>query len=373
MVKRLSDFSGRAQRSDVKSLKTAVSAMLIVSALAWATSTCFTPWALAEDVPQPMSTPDTSPSIVAAEPAFLSLPALDLEESGDRPKEVHVGDEIHLKTSAAGFDPQGAKLGVPEGSDPIDELGWDLLGDAPLTRPSVTTQPNLPAKDFSFLAVPLKPGKLTLPSLEIKDASGKSVARTNPFTLQVVSAIRAGDKQPQTPADIRPPVGLAFPWWVIVAMAVLVSLLLAALIYGLYRLNLRKRAALPPVEKPPEPILPEDQMALKAIDEVEKQGLLLQGRFKLHYFTVSEILKRYVGQRCEFDALESTSYEMISELKNRRLLSEAATHQLQNLFEHMDRIKFTDYVPSQDEGEAIIREGREFVMSTRRVEGPNAL
>jgi len=53
--------------------------------------------------------------------------------------------------------------------------------------------------------------KAEIPSLQISTPDGKRVGRTQPFTIDVQSAIAADDQKPQQPVDPRPPVSLNFP------------------------------------------------------------------------------------------------------------------------------------------------------------------
>jgi hypothetical protein len=222
----------------------------------------------------------------------------------------------------------------------------------------------VPSGEYRVKATPLKPGHFTLPSLAIKNAAGKALARTNPFTLDVESAIRADDPKPEEPVDLRPPVSLRFPWWVLVLGGIVLALLLGGGIYAFYKYRARK--AKPKPLAPAEPPKPEDEVALAAFADLERTGPLRRGEFKAHYFKVSEILKTYIGARYRFDAAESTTREMISLLEERRALSDQQIDKLESLFERLDLVKFTDHVPMPDEGLRLLGLARDFVMLTRR-------
>ena len=216
-------------------------------------------------------------------------------------------------------------------------------------------------------AVPIKPGQLTLPSLAIVDRkSGKSVARTNPFKVTVESAIRKDDPQPQTPAGLRPPADLVFPWWVLVLLGALALAVVAGIIYGLYRWS-RKNRVPAETKELPKPLLPEDEEALNALTDLEKGGALTRGDFKNHYFRVSEVLKRYIGRRYDFDAPESTTAELLMQLDQIWGRSNPDWRaQVRELFLRMDVVKFTDYLPTPDDASKIIPEARKFILSSRR-------
>jgi len=199
----------------------------------------------------------------------------------------------------------------------------------------------------------------------VLDESGKPVARTEPFSFQVTSTIKSDDPKPQEAVGFRPPVGLAFPIWILLLLMLGGALILAGVTWAINRwLQKRKAFKLPPIpEGPPKT---EDQAALDDLEELEKQGLVKRGQYKVHYFRVSEITKRYIGKRYAFDAPESTSREVIITLEEKKLIGDDWIDRIETLFEKLDRAKFTDHVPDADEGAAVLAEVRKLVLSTRK-------
>jgi hypothetical protein len=317
------------------------------------TSSTFS-WADADPQPSPSAKLDMN---------FLLLPAYELEPAANPDPKVtqtperRVGDEIVLHVADLAI-PQGSsgplKIELPPGTQPLNDEGWEIFTKSE-------------GADLKLIAVPLKAGKLTLPSLAIQDAAGKSFARTNPFRVEVKSAIRPDDPKPQEPADLRPPAELAFPWWAIALMTIGALLVVGATGYSLYRWSKGKRAIPAKVVEPPKP---EDEEALASLAQLEKSGALERGEFKKYYFGVSETLKRYIGRRYDFDAPENTTREMMENLRQawaRELGGEQKKlTELAELFEQLDRVKFTDHVPASIESQGIVHIAREFVRATRR-------
>jgi hypothetical protein len=286
--------------------------------------------------------------------AFLSLPAYDVEfvdQSIKKP--IRVGDSFVLQLVGL-----PAELAMPLAIGPADasdlariqEEGWTLLG----------------AKgDSSFLVVVLKPGKLTLPSLLIKDSKGASIGRTNPFVVDAETAIRPDDPKPEAPVGSRPPVGLHFPWQAMILVAGFFLLVLVAVLYALVRWSRGKRVLVAP-QIPSGPPKTPDESALEAFAELEEQALMKRQLYKNHYFGISEILKRYLGERYEFDALESTTHELMQALETKTLLTPGVLGQLKDIFEALDQVKFTDFVPSIEEGGTALFRARDMVNQTKK-------
>ena len=288
---------------------------------------------------------------------FWALPAegepvrvVPLELSGERPGELKVGDRLDFRVTGVKRT-EGMKIELAL-KDARAAGQWALLIKD--------------SEDLEFTAVPAKAGTLILGPLEIKDSAGAVVAGTEPVQFDVVSAIDPEDKKPEQPEDIRPPVGLGFPWWIVIISAFITLLLAAAVVFAVVRWSARRKGAKLP-EMPKAPPKPEDEEALAALSALELKGLLRGGGHKLHYFAVSEILKRYFGRRFGFDALESTTSELILRLDDGMHATDKILDRVEMLFSRLDRVKFTDHVPPDEEGAAVINEARKLVTDTRRV------
>ncbi|HLE01017.1 MAG TPA: hypothetical protein VJB59_12190 [Bdellovibrionota bacterium] len=295
--------------------------------------------------PVQQASPTTSPSPLA-ESELLQLPSFDLDWAENPPETIQVGDRLSLKIAGAA---PASSVDPAQMSESLFDQGWDVSSENGVT------------------AIPLKAGALTLPTLPLRDGSGRLIGRTNPFSIQVGSAIRPDDPKPQEPAPMRPPVGLAFPWWVLLIAGVLFGVLLAAFFYAFHRWRKRGRVVAP---KPVEPPKPEDVVALAALAELEKRNLMKGGQYKAHYFGLSEIIKTYVGSRYRFDAIESTTTEILRCLENRETLGDSTLDRLESLLTRLDFVKFTDHVPNGGDGIQVLEDARHLVLTTRRTPPP---
>jgi hypothetical protein len=309
--------------------------------------------------------PVTSPSPLATDRPFLSLPAYDLERisapvpagspTPDAAK-AFVGDRVELQVQ--GMKASGGKVELPKGAEELFEDTWTLDVGAEEKTPGVR-----------FSARPLKPGSLTLPSLLVSDSAGKAIGRTNPFSLEVVSVVSNPEEKP---VDIRPPLEVGFPWWVVFA-AILGVLILFGIIFFIVRRYFWDVKVKKEPEPPNEPALPEDEWALRELDLLYRAELLQKGDFKRHYFRLSEIMKTFLGSRFGFDALESTTRELIEMMRRREVLgarNETALENVQAFFEKLDLVKFTDYVPPAEQGSSLLNEALQFVKTNRRPPEP---
>ncbi len=303
-----------------------------------------------------------SAKISAESPRVYEVERLDHLKPSERPR---VGDRLVMRIRGV---PADAQWGWLDRDLNAQESGWE----------GVEKQSGIgSAGEFQFSVIPIRPGQLTLPPMLLKDQAGHELARSSPLLVEVVSAISPQDPQPDQPNDLEPPVGLQFPWFWVASLSVVIIALFVAAGLGLWRWRKQRRA---PEKIASEPILPEDQVALSRLLELEQKNYSAQREYKKHYFGISEILKAYVGSRFRIDAREATTREMVLALTELKGLdgslisgvsqgigvSEAQIGDLKKLFTILDRVKFTDFQPDGVESVQVLEEARKWVQNTRR-------
>ena len=138
--------------------------------------------------------------------------------------------------------------------------------------------------------------------------------------------------------DIKAPVAIAsgweWLWWTLGALAV------AAVVAGLLRWWLKKRAAVPPAS-----VLPPHVRARKKLAE----ALALIGLPEPFVVAVSGALRVYLEERLEFRAPERTTEEFLHELGDTPLLSARQKGSLGDFLTACDLVKFAKYEPGEAE------------------------
>jgi hypothetical protein len=114
------------------------------------------------------------------------------------------------------------------------------------------------------------------------------------------------------------------------------------------------------------PAVPEDQTALEALSALEAEGLPARGRFKEFHLGLSEILRRYLGERYGILGLDMTSEELYQALA--RLPSEGLSlNDLSWVCAQGDLAKFAKAAPTVDDCRQALQLVRQLVVRTRRV------
>ncbi|MEI9953573.1 MAG: hypothetical protein WDO74_32475 [Pseudomonadota bacterium] len=248
--------------------------------------------------------------------------------------------------------------------------GFRLLSDSPeakaleregfaLPDPEGTAGPKLERSEqgeratttvrISVVPLPAKPGRheLVLPPLPIavSRASGELLTVcTVSHTVLVEDPIA---NTPNAPPRGNPAPRRQLEVWTTakhVAIAVLIALLVGALGALLISRWLRRPKKLPP---PPPPRPPWD-VALEALHDIRHAGLTREGRFAEVFDRVSDVLRRYLGDRYGYDGLESTTREALSALRQTTPKIEDLPG-IEGFMRDADLVKFARLTPSEGE------------------------
>jgi LPXTG-motif cell wall-anchored protein len=249
--------------------------------------------------------------------------------------------------------PQVESLGpaVRDSIPPFEILRIDTL--------AATRDGGVRHQSWTFRLTTFDSGKTIIPPVQFwYKAMGDTLQRsafTNPVFLSITTIPfdPKGDIK-----DIKPP--LNAPWMFGDFLPYLIALgilLLAALAYYYYRKRKKKQEE---ALLPSKPALPPAQAALTALRILEEKRLWQQGKIKEYYSEVTEIVRRFLEGQFRILALESTSDEIMQQLKS---LPEASPllKEFGAFFTTADLVKFAKYEPTPAEDDYELRWAYEIV------------
>ncbi len=159
-------------------------------------------------------------------------------------------------------------------------------------------------------------GKKELPTLtfDVQEPDRAGSVQVDGPDVEILGTLPKDAEQNGAQAyDLKPPEEVAVRSWRLLYL--LAGILAAtALAYGLYRLWKRPRAAPRVPVAAPKPL---HARTLEKLEALRAEDLPGQGRVREYYFRLSEILRGYLGERYSFEALESTSTELLEALRKR--------------------------------------------------------
>ncbi|MBL8919713.1 MAG: hypothetical protein JNJ54_12670 [Myxococcaceae bacterium] len=205
-------------------------------------------------------------------------------------------------------------------------------------------------------------GKQRTPTLELElaDPAGTVKMPVSGTEVEILSTLPPDAKdQGADFYDVRKPEELPVRTWRLI-WALLIGLAVALASYALFRWLNRPR---PVVTAPAKPREPAHVRARTALDALAAQNLPAQGRVKEFYFRLSEIIRSYLGEVYAFDALESTTPELLEALRARHtpgLPMEA----LKDFAYQSDFVRYAKQEPGPDECKGALELGYRIVHST---------
>lgn len=169
-----------------------------------------------------------------------------------------------------------------------------------------------------------------------------------------------------TTKDIKPIVGplqvKSGRNWVLWTLAIGLVLLAAAIYF------FRNRGKAPEPVHPSEPTRPPKEVALEALQQLENEKLYANGDMKQHYIRLSEIMRRFLAEHYQFNALEMTTTRIIK--RSERYLQNPLLHtQLKDLLRTADLVKFAKTTSTEAEALENLNIAKNIVMLAR---GTNA-
>ncbi len=180
-------------------------------------------------------------------------------------------------------------------------------------------------------------------TLQISDQGQAGEVAVRGVSVEGVSTLPAdADEKGEDLYGIQPPVDVPVRSWRLL-WAALVALGVAGLAYAALRWW-RNRPAPPAVVVPPEPL---DVRIRAALDALRAEDLPGKGRFRELYFRLSEILRAYLGERYEFDALECTSAELLDAVRGLPTPG-FPFEELRQFSDDSDLVKFAKSEPTVD-------------------------
>ena len=169
--------------------------------------------------------------------------------------------------------------------------------------------------------------------------------------------------------DIKPQKTLPFKLGEItgyIAWSIVGILLLLALLYAARRILAHYGKSFGTIFKPAPPMPPHEE-AFAALERLRVLNLCADGKHKLYYSTLTDILRTYIVRRFDVGAMEMTSDEIIESMRGVEL-QQKQSMDLTMILREADLVKFAKAMPESSEAEAVMRAAWEFVDATKPVE-----
>jgi hypothetical protein len=113
-----------------------------------------------------------------------------------------------------------------------------------------------------------------------------------------------------------------------------------------------------------KPIIPPHLIALEKLKKLEDEKLWQKGEIKKFHIDLTDIIREYMESRYNMMAVESTTAEIIDQLRN-YLDDRIIIEKVREFLELSDLVKFAKLIPIPDENEKCMKVAYEFVDLTK--------
>lgn len=144
-----------------------------------------------------------------------------------------------------------------------------------------------------------------------------------------------------------------------------IALIVLALVVWLVVWYVRRYKARRGVVVKPGPQIPPHVVAIKALEELGHRKLWQNGKYKLYYTSLSDILRAYIAGRWGVGAMEMTTDEIIAALRDVELSIDSRAN-LVAIMRTADMVKFAKAEPAAEENEDNFTKAYYFVENTKQ-------
>ena len=237
-----------------------------------------------------------------------------------------------------------------EGIEVIEEYDWDTLD----VNGDVVLQKNikLTSRDSGFYWVPPLAISFVESGRRTSKSTNKIPLTVNPFPIDSPQPrdIKGIKKEPLKLEDF-------IPLFIVLGIAIFLGL--GAYFYWKHR----KKAEV--VVAPPA-VIPPHEIALEKLHKLEEQKLWQQGEIKTFQSELTFIVREYLENRFDIQALESTTEEIVFDLKAKDI-NDQHKEQLTSMFRMADMVKFAKAKPPADVHSRLLEEAEAFVRNTKKI------
>lgn len=207
---------------------------------------------------------------------------------------------------------------------------------------------------------------LYIPPFEF--VSGADTLSTNSLALRVVVPFDSIEVDPTKFADIKTVIEpdfvfMDYIWWIITPLLILLIAALSFYGYKYYQKHKSDR----PVEVKQEKKLPAHVIAMNALQALSDKKLWQSGHDKQFQTELTDILRQYIEDRFNVNAMEKTTDEILDELYELSEQQKSSLTSLKQILQLADLVKFAKYKPLADENQLSFMNAKMFVEQTKAI------
>lgn len=151
-------------------------------------------------------------------------------------------------------------------------------------------------------------------------------------------------------------------WWILWPLFIIL-MGLAAYWIATHWIHKEKQTTVVPQEKQ----LPPYDIAISALEALGQKKLWQDGKHKVYFTELTDILRIYIEGRFNVPAMEKTTDEILDELRELQIHQKSSYESLSDVLKLADYVKFAKYEPLPDENQMSMVKSRLFLEQTKPI------
>jgi len=232
-----------------------------------------------------------------------------------------------------------------------------------ISDPKAEENENGKTVKYNYVLSRFDSAKVTIPPIKIEyrtkgDSTLKSVL-SNPVTFNIHRMDVAMQEEIK---DIKPPIRLFNYLFIIYIVAALLILVISYFIYRKYFKNKPQPVIIPKKEK-----ISLHQLALRKLDQLDKEELWQKGFVKDYHSKITDIIRDYFEKQFGLPALERTTTESLK-LLSKHPSGIKVLDITSQFFNNADLVKFAKFTPLETVNREMMTQAKDIVKKTITVE-----
>lgn len=272
--------------------------------------------------------------------------------------EVLIGEPVNIELRLS--QPRNTHVSWPGETDSIG--GLEILSLTPVDTAYTTDSTSLILTQRLAIAV-YDSGRYTIPPFVFKYTAGqdKTIKSFETDALQFSAQLVKVDTT-QAIRDIRPIREVPYDW-TLIAILIFSAIILGWAGYKIYNKYFKYRKVVPVAEKVTEVFIPAHEKALAALKALDDEKQWQNGNVKYYHTALTDILRSYMEDRWNINAMELTSDEILRH--GFILLSgEQEKEKLRRILLTADLVKFAKAQPLAAEHTQSMQDAIDFIRLT---------
>jgi len=269
-----------------------------------------------------------------------------------------IGDQVNLWLELE--QPSGVNVTFPPFRDSIAGK-IEILSASPVD--TLTRSGNVLRLRQRVLLTSFDTGFFVIPGFVFKASGATDSSLTEALGIEVMG-IPVDTTKGIT--DIKLPYEVPVTFSEVLPYIIVGLLIVALIVFYIWYLRKRKVIVKEPVKPEILPV-PAHIWALGELDELVREKLWQQGKTKLYYSRLTDIIRRYIELRFSRPAMEQTTEEIMEDFNRNGLIPENLRIELMKLLQLADLVKFAKWNPDAEESESSQKSAYDFILRTKPV------